>query len=300
MAVWALVAILALAFMCPVFAADSEMSDVGRAASSLSVTRNSISFELSIDRALPPPKGTAVLLHGFPGQRLGMEGWEGQRALVASLVNAGYDVVRFNYVGSWGNAGQFSWFGGIEDTQAVLRALRTREAHNLGVDGSRIVLVGHSYGGWVALMTASRDSSIRCIATMASANMGLTGRLMRDDQHFHARRLAIYEEVLSTREPPIRAVSARALADDLIAHAAAWDLVGHVDQLRSKQLFFVSAENDSVVPRGVFVQPLLDGLLKSGAAIDSATIEGADHDFDQHGAHVNDAIRKWITTKCNL
>jgi pimeloyl-ACP methyl ester carboxylesterase len=242
-----------------------------------------------------------VLLHGFPGGRIG-EGFSPRtQSLATSLAKAGYTVMRFNYIGSWANGGQFSWFGGVLDTETVLRFLRSDEARTLGIDGSRLVLVGHSYGGWVALETAARDPTVRCVATMASHNLGRGGQLLRNDQNFYRRRVALIEEVLRGPEPPIRAESAKALYDDMIGHAEAWDLTNNIEQLRSKQLLFIIAEQDEVVPQQLYLQPLFDGLLRASAStVRTATIEGADHNFSQHGPKVNSMIESWITKECKL
>ena len=180
-----LVSALTLRLVGPASAAELEASTPPIIAESLAVTRNGIAFDIAIYR--PPTqqqRGTIVLLHGFPGDRVG-EGFSPRtQSFANSLAKAGYSVVRFNYIGSWANGGQFSWIGGVLDTEAVLRFLRTDEARSLGVDGSRIVLVGHSYGGWVALMTAARDPTVRCVATMASHNLGRRGQLMRKDRNF--------------------------------------------------------------------------------------------------------------------
>ena len=256
-------------------------------ATTVAVTRNGIQFDVAIYRpSSQQQRGAVVLLDGFPGDRIG-EPSPRTQSLVNSLAKSGFNVVRFNYVGSWANGGQFSWFGGVLDTEAVLRFLRTDEARRLGVDGSRIVLVGHSYGGWVALMTAARDPTVRCVAAMASHNVGRAGQLLRGDPSRYQSRIAVFEEMLQGPEPPIRAESAKALADDQIDHAEAWDLTNHVEQLRSKQLLFVSAEQDAILPHRLYIQPVVDALLEAGASdLRTADIKGADHNFSRHGAEI--------------
>jgi pimeloyl-ACP methyl ester carboxylesterase len=297
-----LVSALTLRLVDPACAAELQANAPQTTTASLAVTRNGIAFDIVIYR--PPTqqqRGTVLLLHGFPGSRIGEGFSPSTRSLATSLANSGYSVVRFNYIGSWANGGQFSWFGGVLDTEAILRFLRTDEARRLGIDGSRIVLVGHSYGGWVALMTAARDPTVRCVATMASANMGRTGQLIRDDRALYEQRVALYQETLRGPEPPIRAESAKALADDVMDHAEGWDLTNHIEQLRSKQLFFVNAEQDTLLPQQLYRQPLIDGLLQANApTLRTAAIEGADHNFSQHGPQVNNMIESWITKECKL
>jgi uncharacterized protein len=198
-----------------------------------------------------------------------------------------------------GERGQFTWFGGVEDVEAIVQFLQRHEPDSLGVDGSRIVLVGHSYGGWVALTAAARNPSLRCVATSASANLGRTGQLMRNDRALYQRRIRDYQEMLSRSVAPIRAASGKALADEVMEHATSWDLRDKVEQLRSKHLLFVSAGNDTVVPKEIFLQPLLDGLARAGASgVRNLLIDRANHNFDQNLTELDSALVEWITTEC--
>ena len=91
---------------------------------------------------------TFVFFHGLPGNEKGHD-------LAHALRRAGWNVVTFNYRGSWGSPGSFAFDHTLEDAAAVLGYLRDpANARTLGVDTSRIVVGGHSMGGWVAAMTA--------------------------------------------------------------------------------------------------------------------------------------------------
>jgi uncharacterized protein len=65
----------------------------------------------------PSPHGTVVLLHGLPGYEINGD-------LAQSIRRAGWNVLLFNYRGTWGSAGTFSQSSAIEDTAAVMRFLR--------------------------------------------------------------------------------------------------------------------------------------------------------------------------------
>jgi len=150
-------------------------------------------------------------------------------------------------------------------------------------------------------MTAARDPMVHCVATLASHNLGQVRQLVRDDPSLYQRRIALLGEIVQGPEPPIRAASAKALVDDAIDHAEEWDLRNRIEQLRSKQLFFVSAGQDTVLPQRLYLQPLIDGLLQASApTFRTAAIEGADHNFSQHGPQVNSMIESWITKECKL
>ena len=233
-ACWALLisSALTLCALDPARATELSASPSQTAVASLVVTRDGIPFDVAFYRPpSQPPLGTVVLLNAFPGGRIAKNLSSREQSLAVALAQAGYDVARFNYIGTWANTGLFSWFGGVRDTEAVLRFIRTEEARSLGIDGSRVVLAGHSYGGWVALMTAARDPAVRCVAVMASANLGVGGKRIRDNNDAYRRSVAFYEDVLSEPKHPVRAISAMALADDTIEHAEAWDLRNNAEQL---------------------------------------------------------------------
>ena len=118
---------------------------------------------------LPPGAGlhpTLVILHGLPGNEKNLD-------LAHAVRRAGWNAVTFNYRGSWGSPGRFSFAGNLEDLPAVLTYLRDpKNAAALGIDTRRIVLAGHSMGGWVAAMTAERDARLAGTILISAANMG--------------------------------------------------------------------------------------------------------------------------------
>src|SRR5271167_418485 len=105
----------------------------------------------------PPGSGphpTLVICHGLPGNEKNLD-------LAQAVRRAGWNAVTFDYRGSWGSPGNFRFAQNPEDAAAVLEYLRTpSNAAALGIDTRRIVLAGHSMGGWVTAMTASKDSTL--------------------------------------------------------------------------------------------------------------------------------------------
>src|SRR5580700_7367479 len=92
-----------------------------------------------------------VLLHGLPGNEKNLD-------LAQAMRRAGWTVVTFNYRGSWGSPGVYSFKGNLQDAAAVLAYLRTPDvAAKLQIDPAHMVLMGHSMGGWVTAATAARD-----------------------------------------------------------------------------------------------------------------------------------------------
>ena len=112
------------------------------------------------------PHPAVVLLHGFPGNERNLD-------LAQDIRRAGWDVLYFDYRGSWGSPGDFSFSHGIEDTAAAVDYLRSAPmAKILRLDPARIVLIGHSMGGFMAVQDAAADGSIVAVGLISAADLG--------------------------------------------------------------------------------------------------------------------------------
>lgn len=99
-----------------------------------------------------------VLLHGFIGSKVGEH-----RLFVKAaryFTGKGFGVFRFDFSGcgeSDGDYADVTVTKQLEEVQTVLNHISKSKA----VDGQNIILIGHSLGGAVAALTASRDRRIR-------------------------------------------------------------------------------------------------------------------------------------------
>jgi uncharacterized protein len=94
--------------------------------------------------ASPPPVGHVLLCHGNAGN-------VGDRVVHAALlVDAGFDVLLFDYRGYGRSSGSPGEQGSYSDARAARAALLAQP----GVDGSRVFYLGESLGGAVALSLA--------------------------------------------------------------------------------------------------------------------------------------------------
>src|SRR6476661_8047075 len=118
------------------------------------------------------PHSTVILLHGFPGNERNLD-------LAQALRRSGMNVLYFSYRGAWGSGGVFSFAHTLEDVASAIRYLRSDSSvRAFRVDPKRVMLVGHSMGGWLALMGAAADSTVTCAAALDFWNVGADGRAM--------------------------------------------------------------------------------------------------------------------------
>ena len=96
---------------------------------------------------------TLLLLHGYPGNERNLD--------IAQVVRSrGWNVIYFDYRGSWGSQGKFSFKNCVEDVVNVVAFCNTYQ-DSLKIDTSNIVLFGHSMGGWVCLKALQELPTIK-------------------------------------------------------------------------------------------------------------------------------------------
>jgi pimeloyl-ACP methyl ester carboxylesterase len=113
---------------------------------------------------------TILLLHGLPGNEQNLD-------LARVFQRAGWTVITFHYRGTWGTPGTFTYRTGDEDAGALYGRLQHPAlARAWGVDGKRIVLVGHSFGGYAAARLAATQPGILGAALIAPWDISYDAR----------------------------------------------------------------------------------------------------------------------------
>jgi pimeloyl-ACP methyl ester carboxylesterase len=237
------------------------------------------------------PHPVAVFLHGYPGNERNLD-------LAQAVRRAGYDAVYFDYRGSWGTGGTFSFQNSLDDVAAALAWVRAPEnVVKYHLDPSRIALVGHSLGGWLALTSGGREPANVCVAALAAWNIGWLGKRFADHPDERAENLAYFRATTDPSSGPIRAK-----ADDLIRemadHAGAWDYLSKASALRDRALFLAAATRDTP-DEGV---ALHDRLARAVAAAGGRRVRVVryedDHGFSTHREELSDALVQWLRTDC--
>ena len=216
---------------------------------------------------------TFVFLHGLPGNEKGHD-------LAQVLRRAGWNVVTFNYRGSWGSPGTFSFDHTLEDAAAVLAYLRdTANARTLGVDTNRVVVGGHSMGGWAAAMTASRDSRLRGAVLISTADMGLVGAMPRADV------LALTKDNMETL-----ASTAETLAEDLTAGAPRRRLAGAASGLAKVPMLVLSSDDGLALHSDSLVAAVRTLGNTRVTAVHAAT----DHSWSDRRVMLTSTVLRWL------
>jgi len=230
-----------------------------------------------------------VLLHGFPGNERNLD-------IAQALRRAGYHVLYFNYRGSWGSGGAFSFTSAREDVAAALAFLRQPEtAETYGIDSRRIVLAGHSMGGWLALAGLADDRTATCAVALAPWDVGTFGARLAAGKLPVDRVVAGMQSYADPEAGPLRGTTIEALVAEAQRNASAWTFASLARELQAKRgLVIVSTEDQAGSPD--MAHAPLEAALR-GPAWTFRRIQD-DHGFSHHRIALTRAVVKWIDSNC--
>ncbi|MEH6807618.1 MAG: alpha/beta fold hydrolase [Hyphomonas oceanitis] len=225
----------------------------------------------------PGPHPTVVLLHGFPGNERNLD-------LAQDLRSDGFNVLFFHYRGAWGSEGTYSFTHVIEDVAAATDYLRAN-AEKLRTDPDKLILVGHSMGGFAALEAAARDETIACVAGIAPANMGPLADAP-------AQRTDGFAAYADTMQMLAGLTGANAIAE-VKANREAFDTRLLAPKLAGKSVLIIGGDQDTSVPVDSVIEPLV-AAYEAEPGIDlTAVILSGDHSFSWSRQELIDEVIEW-------
>lgn len=221
----------------------------------------------------PGPHPVLLILHGLPGNEKNLD-------LAQAARRAGWVAVTFNYRGSWGSPGTFSFAHVLEDTSAALAYLRDpATAARLGADPARIVLAGHSMGGWSTLLTAAQDHALLGAVATSAADMSRLAALPRDS--LVAQMADNIESLATTPE---------AMADEIRATGAAMAIASTAPGLaRTPLLVLTSDDGLAAAP-----EALAAAVTRAGNTRVTVRHVATDHGWSDHRIALATIVLDWI------
>lgn len=272
---------LALAQQAPAAIATDPPPDAAHPAAmqQLEVPLNgSMTFGLIYQAAGAGAHPTVLLLHGFPGYEQNLD-------LAQAMRRAGWNVVTFHYRGSWGSHGAFSFRHAMDDTVAMLDYLHTpANAARLRVDPKRVVVIGHSMGGFMAAYAAAQRPWVEGLVMLSAWNIGAeAGGITPKNE---AAVLAQYKE----NTGPLAGCTAESLLAEARTHAQGYNFLGFAPGLKSRPVLLVDA-NDGSRSNALAMQ---NALQKAG---DAAVVErhfNTDHPYSGQRIALEAAVLTWL------
>ena len=213
------------------------------------------------------PAPTALVLHGVPGI-------EQNHDVAHALRGAGWNAAVFHYRGCWGSKGAFTIRGMLDDVRAAVDHLSGGGVD--AVDPRRLVAVGHSLGGWAAVLAACDDSRLGGVAVCGAIP--------------DARWYEDSEELLeSDCVPFLDGVTARGFKEEYTGLDDRYSPIERVRELAPRPLLVVHGGADDGVP-------LADAEKLFHRAAEPkrlAVHPEADHDFTRHRPWLCGEVVAW-------
>jgi len=223
------------------------------------------------------PHPTVILCHGLPGNEKSLD-------LAQAMRRAGWTVVTFNYRGSWGSPGDYRFSQNLEDADAVLAFARDpANAVKLRIDPKRLVIMGHSMGGWVTALTAAHDKALLGAAMISAGNMGWLGKLPRDQA---------VKALGSNGMEALAGTTPELMADEIIANTDSFDFVKAAPQLMGTNLFILTSD-DGLAPMS---NALSTAIAKAGGSGMKTMHVATDHSWSDARIRLQAEILRWLAT----
>ena len=222
----------------------------------------------------PGPHPTLVLCHGWPGNEKNLD-------LAQAVRRAGWNVVTFNYRGSWGSPGNFRFAQNPDDARAVLAYLRKPAvAAKLGINTAQMAIAGHSMGGWVTTLVAGEDDGLLGAALISAANMGVMRGL---DRPGIVKMAAENSETLAGTSPEM-------MADELVANRQKFDFLQAAPGLAGKSLLVLSSD-DGLAPQ---TDALIAAVRAKGGKRITAFHVATDHGWNDKRVLLQAHVIRWL------
>jgi uncharacterized protein len=234
------------------------------------------------------PHPVAIVYHGFPGNEKNLD-------LAQAIRRAGWTAIYFDYRGSWGTPGDFSFAHAMEDADAAIAYLRVPEhAAKLRIDPKRLVLLGHSMGGYMAAHAGAHDPGVIGVGLISAVNLHdwAQGSVVEGDAKASEAKLA--KGLAAEQIASLAGCTAESLAREMLAHRdeADWNFLKYAGMFGSRPLLVISSE-DGLAPG---MDRLIAAVKTNPDAHVTAHHFATDHGYSDQRIAMETAVLGWLAT----
>lgn len=230
------------------------------------------------------PHPTAIIFHGFPGYEQNLD--------IAQTMRAhGWNVLAMHYRGSWGVKGNFSFEHAAEDADTEVQfLLDPASAQKYRIDPHRIVVIGHSMGGYMAASAIAHNPHVAAAVLISAWNIGVDYETRR---HLGNAAPTVPNEAKTLAQDnnlaPLAGASGLALAREIKAHEQALNFLNLASSIAPRPVFVITA-SDGLAPSD---HALAEALTKAGDIHVTERHWDTDHSYSGQRAELAAAILQW-------
>lgn len=215
------------------------------------------------------PKPSVLMLHGLPGIELNFD-------IALELRDHGWNCLIMHYRGCGGSDGSYDIRKLPDDATAAVDELAS--GRHPQVDPERIVLIGHSMGGWAALQTASSDPRVKALAVLGAPS---DPRSLPFDNLESAREITDF----------LQGITPEGFISQWRALEALPSCLNLVGRIAPRPLLIIHGVADAVVPLAQ-AKALYQ---RAGEPRELVTHTVANHDFSKHRPWLRAFLLSWLS-----
>ena len=232
-----------------------------------------------------PSKASVIFLQGFPGT-------EGDELICGALAAEGFNVLTFNYRGTFQSEGVFTFQNAVADIGAARDFItRPETIESYGIDPDNILLGGWSFGGAMLPAGAVRFPEFCRLFIITGRNFGAEARKIAGDPD--------YARIVLSNITPLRVPNGPLnfkddLLDELAADPDAFEHSLLAPHLVDRDILLIGAWDDEVVPIEDHVFPFYRALKAAGSRTVRIEAVQDGHEFVNSKVKLVEMILDWV------
>ena len=231
----------------------------------------------------PGPHPLTIMLHGLPGGNKSED-------IAQALRRVGMAALIFSYRGSWGSGGNWSYRNCYEDARSLCQQMRDPAlAARYRLDPERILLLGHSFGGALALLTA-RDLDVRDLIVLSPSDPARQWQTAAATEEGRLRRMRRLEAICG----PLNNACAEQLWQETSENLHTFDIWLAIEQFSRQRVLIVGAQYDTTLPVEQYYERQRDGLTERLPGQVTAHLLPTGHNYNSHRMELTKILVDWL------
>ena len=233
------------------------------------------------------PHPTLILMHGFPG-------FEQNLDLAQAIRRAGWNVLAVHYRGSWGVKGNFSYAHAIEDADAEVAFVRDPDnAAKYHIDPNKVVLLGHSMGGFMVASAAAHDPKISGVVMISAWNIGASFPPPEaGEQAIQKAKQSLIQHFSADNDvAPLAGCTVESLVDEAYKHRSEWNFNDYASALATRPVLVLTSDDGLAPDDHAFAV----ALQKAGNTHVTETHFATDHSYSGQRIALATAVLNWLS-----
>ncbi|HTH53465.1 MAG TPA: alpha/beta fold hydrolase [Edaphobacter sp.] len=236
----------------------------------------------------PGPHPTAIVMHGFPGYEQNLD-------IAQAVRRAGWNVMAVHYRGSWGMKGNFSFAHVMEDADAEVSFLLDPAVDTkYHIDPAKIVLIGHSMGGFAVASAAAHNPQVAGVVMISAWNIAAPFANLPDDQESAAVAKFVQGQTKNDLAP-LAGCTAESLGHEVFRHRKELNFLAFAPALASRPVLIVTS-NDGLAEQN---DKLFAALQKAGDGRTQTVHFATDHSYSDHRIALEEQILQSLNSLKN-